>query len=516
MKESIVSSLHRQLRLPLEGMEPVITTAQVLTPSGYRGLYAFHKYWGKKPFEPVSYAIENLTDRHDVVLDPFVGSGVVVRESARLGRRFVGVDLNPIAIEISKLLVSPPEVSVVKEGLVEIERRVCREIEDSYKRNDTDDVASHYLWENRTLLQVWVVRRRGGGGRQIYEPTEHDKRRLEKYEGYQSRHIRPPRFFTNSRINASPDLALNDLFTGRALRNIDLLLDAISSLPSSIQPIFRLCLTAACGQMSNMVFAITGRGKTTGHPSSKVEVGSWVIGYWRPELHFEINVWNCFVLRVHRLIKALKEADLSMPCLLSDHPSDVLSGRATGTIYCDDALEALRVFPANSIDLILTDPPHSDRVPYLELSELWNAILGHTVDFQREIVVSNARERRKGLTEYSRALREFLALAGQVLKKGRFLVLLFNARESLSWEYLRAFRQGSAEGHLEYKGHFPLSYSAGSVVQDSRKGSLKKDFALVFQKLGADSPDTNRVHKLQHIEGWSNIFPEKRRRSGCL
>ena len=156
-----MSNLHSQLRLPLEGMESVITTAQVSAPSGYRGLYAFHKYWGKKPFEPISYVIENLTDKHEVILDPFVGSGVVVREAARLGRRFISVDLNPTAIEISKLLTSPPEISIVEEGFVEIERRVRRQIEESYKRDNTDDIATHYLWENQSLQQVWVVNRGG-------------------------------------------------------------------------------------------------------------------------------------------------------------------------------------------------------------------------------------------------------------------------------------------------------------------------------------------------------------------
>ena len=499
----MLSNSHRQLLLPLEGIEPVITTAQVSAPAGYRGLYAFHKYWGKKPFEPVSYVIENLTDGHEIILDPFVGSGVVTRESARLGRRFIGIDLNPVAVEISKLLVSPPDAGIVEEGLVEIERRARGQIEESYKRDGAADVATHYLWKNQELGQVWVVNR----GRRVYEPTEHDIEQYETCAGYQSRHIRSPRFFTNSRINASPNLTLNDIFTGRALRNIDLLLDAIGNLPSSTQPIFRLCLTAACGQMSRMVFAITGRGKTTGRSSSRIEVGSWVVGYWRPELHFEINVWNCFARRVRRLVKASREPGLPAPCLLSEHPSDVLCGQAMGSLCCDDALEVLRRFPANSIDLILTDPPHSDRVPYLELCEIWNAILGYTVDFQKEIVVSNARERHKGPAEYNCAMREFLAHAGRVLKESHFMIILFNARDLLSWEYLHAFRRESTENLLEYKGYFPLFYSAGSVVQDSRNGSLKNDLALVFQKRGADTSVIDRVRKLRCIEGWSNTLP---------
>jgi adenine-specific DNA methylase len=159
-------------------------------------------------------------------------------------------------------------------------------------------------------------------------------------------------------------------------------------------------------------------------------------------------------------------------------------------------------------DLILTDPPHSDRVPYLELSEMWNAMLGYTADLEKEIVVSNARERQKGLAEYNRAMREFLSLSERVLKNGRCIVILFNARDAPSWEYLSALGRKSKDS-LEYRGHFPLSYSAGSVVQDSRKGGLKNDFALVFQKPGLSSSGLDQLHRLKRIQGWSDALSGK-------
>jgi hypothetical protein len=61
--------------------------------------------------------------------------------------------------------------------------------------------------------------------------------------------------------------------------------------------------------MSKMVFAVTSRGKTKGEISHKVEAGSWVIGYWRPSLHFEINVWDCFQRRLSKLQKAIAAGD---------------------------------------------------------------------------------------------------------------------------------------------------------------------------------------------------------------
>lgn len=77
-----------QMQLGLDLVrEPMIVTPQKASrPKGYTGLYGFHKYWGKKPHEPLAFAIEHLTRKGDIVLDPFVGSGTAARESLLLGR----------------------------------------------------------------------------------------------------------------------------------------------------------------------------------------------------------------------------------------------------------------------------------------------------------------------------------------------------------------------------------------------------------------------------------------------
>ena len=48
--------------------------------------YMMHKYWGRKPHNVVSEYIKNYTKEGDTVLDPFMGSGVTVIESAKLNR----------------------------------------------------------------------------------------------------------------------------------------------------------------------------------------------------------------------------------------------------------------------------------------------------------------------------------------------------------------------------------------------------------------------------------------------
>ena len=479
-----------------------VTPEKASSPKGYTGLYGFHKYWGKKPHEPLAFAIEQLTGEGDTVLDPFVGSGTAARESLIRNRRFIGFDVNPVAVELTKLLVSPPDYNRVRDAFHFIENAIKDKINDAYRLND-GRTASHYLWENDTLTQVWLRGVRGGA-REELAPTAHDFDLIEEYASYRSNRIRAPRFFSNGRINAHPNLSISDLMTGRAQRNLDLLLSCVNELSPNVKMPMKLCLTAASGQMTKMVFAITGRGKTTGKNSAKIEVGSWVIGYWRPKLHFEVNVWNCFERRVSKLLKAIKAGDPLQGSIICDSLERFYETDSRCCIECAPCQTAIGNVREKSVNLILTDPPHSDRVPYLELSELWNSILGFESNFGSEIVISNAKERGKTPDVYSHAMNDLFGILSRVMRDDAFLVLLYNARQAARWTFVSQFIDES--GELEYLGKFPCNYSAGSVVQDNRKGSLKNDIALVFGKPNADS---RRLRQLANIPNWSKDGPTK-------
>ena len=59
--------------------------------------YLLHRYWGRKAHNVVHEYIRNYTKENDVVLDPFMGSGVVPIECSKINRSCIGVDLNPIS-----------------------------------------------------------------------------------------------------------------------------------------------------------------------------------------------------------------------------------------------------------------------------------------------------------------------------------------------------------------------------------------------------------------------------------
>lgn len=468
---------------------PVDRLAQ---PSGYRGLYAFHKYWGKKPSEAIAYLIDTLSKPGDLILDPFMGSGVTGIESVRLQRRFLGIDLNPVAVEIGRLLIDPPASHDLAAALHNIEHLARSDIESSYRIGTGTAVATHYLWDNAALRQIWIVQR--GAGRTIINPTNADLERYEAYSTYRSSTFDTVRFFDNSRINTSADRTLADLFTGRARRNIDILLDAIRQQPADLRSALMTCLTAASGQMSKMVFAISRRGKTTNrHATNKVEVGSWVVGYWQPQTHFEVNVWNCFAQKTKRFLSALASLPPAAPHPPVTDVQSLLHMQDGYAVVCGDARKHLRSIPDQSVNLILADPPHGDRIPYLELSEMWNGLLGHQACYDDEIVITNARQRQAISAEYNTRLGEVWQECARILKPGGVLVILFNARQIRSWKHLQSIHDRIGE-----VGHFPLRYSTGSVVQDSRRGSLKHDIALVLQRPGT----TRDLSALEKIDGW--------------
>ena len=506
-----------QLGFDFSAERAQISTAEMGSPGGYTGFYRFHKYWGKKPYEPLAYIIEQLTSPGDIVLDPFCGSGTAAREALLRSRKFIGFDINPVALEITRLLIHPPPPPALRDAIRHLSDAARPEILKSYFLEDGTSVATHYLWNANELEKVWLVGRGAARGRRELAPTAHDQSLSDSFAEYHSKLIRQPRFFTNSRINAAPEMNLDAVLTGRAQRNIDLLLQAIEPCPDSVRPALKLCLTAASGQMTRMVFAVTGRGKTTGMSSEKTEVGSWVIGYWRPKLHFEVNAWNCFEKRTGTLLRAISCDRTLNSSRLASSVSELVGGNSDALLARGDCRSLLGTLPDECVQLVITDPPHSDRMPYLELSELWNSILGVDVDFSQEIVISNAKERGKTSDSYRESMMEFLSQVPRVLRPDGVLVLLYNAREAEEWEAFRAVCEGSSDGDmsgLRYLGIFPCNYSARSVVQDNRKGSLPNDLALVFCKASSLSSDGHFLRKLERIPDWSAELPEHLRCKG--
>jgi adenine-specific DNA methylase len=168
----------------------------------------------------------------------------------------------------------------------------------------------------------------------------------------------------------------------------------------------------------------------------------------------------------------------------------------------NDAIKQLEEMPKSSISLILTDPPHGDRIPYLELSELWNSVLNANPDFSNEIVKTNAKGRKEISDSYESRMISFYKASMDKIKDDGVLAFIFNSTNAKEWKAVEA-----AKNYFDYLGAFPAYYSAGSVVQDNRAGSLKHDLVLLFAKKNFKHSHTKINEKFsEFIESWPDHY----------
>ena len=75
----------------------------------------------------VSSAIENLTKKGDVVLDPFMGGGTSIVEGMRLGRKTIGIDLNYISFFVTKVkttILSSKQKTFIEDWIVALDKKL--------------------------------------------------------------------------------------------------------------------------------------------------------------------------------------------------------------------------------------------------------------------------------------------------------------------------------------------------------------------------------------------------------
>jgi DNA modification methylase len=77
--------------------------------------HRYHPYSAKYIPQIPNYLITNFSEKNDLILDNFMGSGTTLVESKILGRNAIGVDINPLACLISKVKTTNLQSSELKE-----------------------------------------------------------------------------------------------------------------------------------------------------------------------------------------------------------------------------------------------------------------------------------------------------------------------------------------------------------------------------------------------------------------
>lgn len=140
-----------------------------------RHVHGFHSYAARLHPDTARRLVEALSSPGETILDPFCGSGTVLVESMLSGRSTIGVDANPLAVELSSLKTRVFDDGMLEE-IVAASTRVAAHAED--RRALKMGPTKRYGEEDRGLFDVHVLLELDGVKRGLDGEPDREIRRI--------------------------------------------------------------------------------------------------------------------------------------------------------------------------------------------------------------------------------------------------------------------------------------------------------------------------------------------------
>lgn len=379
--------------------------------------YLMHKYWGRKPHNVVADYISNYTNTGDMVLDPFMGSGIVPIEAIKQGRCAIGVDINPMSKFIAENSITPIDIEcysqecnrILKELAIEWEYLYFTKCPDCGRKAQIETA----VWDNGQISRIKGkcildgVFRKDADTEDIKVVQQISKMR-EKFDDEKT--IFYPMDKVLKYVKRSGKDSIDELFTDRALIILSKLRESILKVDNEeMKNLLLFTFTSMLANVSNM---LPGDLETATYKSG------WVISkFWVPKIHTERNIFHCFKLRSAAIAKGKRELSAIDDKLVSFYNADS---------------NHLEFIEDQSVDYIFTDPPYGESIAYLALSQFWNSWLEKTVDYDNEIIVDSYRS--KGYIDYSSRMLASFKEMYRVLKDKHYLSFTFHNRDLNVWK----------------------------------------------------------------------------------
>lgn len=455
-----------------------------ITPAHDHPMGLVHPYWARKPHNVVAEIIDCLSAPGERVADPFMGSGTVIFSALAAGRPALGSDLNPLAVFIVNTLLGlrrrgPDHRAEAGRFLAELSEltlgwyRMPGGDGAEYMERERFQVEGTFEQGRFSLARCEVVAKRREGDRWRGRRVVTDGVRGWCWQ-VDRRHLRRPLDFArvklmhNSRIAIPRGARLDHYFTreNRAFINAALGLARASGLAPEVRDLRLLLLSSALPLL---------------RLSDKKATSQWP--YWRPRE--QLTSRNPVIVlgqRVQAMIGVLDWLEQALP---PDGEAEVLAGAVQEV----GARQDLR----GRHHLVLTDPPYSDHVPYLEYSALWTGILGLDLPegaLAREIVNTDSPSRREDTADYARRLGEGFDACAALTRPGGHLVWFYQDTELRNWLEIadRAERAGMAVADIIA---IPKQRRSMKTVTTPRR-TLDGDLICIFHRPAPGEPPAER------------------------
>jgi DNA modification methylase len=424
----------------------VVHIDHAISPQAHTPMYLMHKYWARKPHNVVGEYIEHYSNKGEIVLDPFVGSGVTAIEALKRGRKAIAIDLDPISTFITRMTLLPVDLKHFRNAFEQIKKTAKTQVENLYR-----DKCPKCGKKAIVLATVWL--------RDDNQPSEirlfcpHCKKRLKKKPSPDDlkrisdiEKMEIPYWYPRDALHYSDSQDfmkkevvgdIPNLFTKRNLIALSIIWHEIESIADSkIRDLMKFTFTSRVHLASKM--CPVAKPSARSHWSELSATSFWALqSYWVPPIFMESNVWMLFdsgVIGKQGILKGKEEANNEIEYYKEAKSLDDLKDDCNILISTQSAL-SLKDNPAKlqneSVDYVFTDPPYGGSVQYGELSALWLSWLRgeendprFTFKFDEEITINDAQ--KKDFDYYHKMLKASFEQIYDVLKSGRWLTVTFH------------------------------------------------------------------------------------------
>ncbi len=343
--------------------------------------YKIHPYYTKQPSNVVGEYIRHFCHEGGLVVDPFCGSGVTAIEALTNRRRTICIDLDPLAVFITKqTCIAPVDLNEYWKAYEKIEKETAPIVH--FVRRSSQKELDNYV------LKEWYPKG-------VKLPSNADRSYVEDIFGKAQLIV-----LAHLRSNI---LKIQDKQTQ------DLLFFAFSGILARASKTYGIDPKHAGGGDSG-IFK--------------------VFRYWVPPKPDYRDVWNLYATRV-RLVARAKE-------ISNKYLGQYFKEGETFNVFQDSAENLLNYIDKSSVDYIFTDPPYGAHISYLDLSTMWHAWLGFDVNNEmRAKEAIEGGEQKFDEKHYLDILNTSFEQMFYALKEEGWLSLVFHHKETNLWYSIR-------------------------------------------------------------------------------
>lgn len=433
-------------------------------PAGF-----MHNYMARKPYNVVSEIIKRFCPDNGCVYDPMFGSGTTIIEASKLGRKSIGTDINVLAYKLCKTSLSRWDLNKVKLTIASFCEKVRSACNSLYLFNEEDEnrilERCHFDRRDADLVPTayWYKLQKNGKltGRKKAIASSAFIEQYKMYANNEKQNISDQALIPNSRIAIKPNATIYSYFCNRNLIAIDRIIGILHSYQGNYcYDILELLVSSAIN-----LIKLSDKKASSQMP------------YWLPQK--DVTSRNAIMV-IEQKAAAFTEGlvYLNEKCKSFVDDKNVIIKNIPAQNISKDLL------PDESVDLILTDPPYTDQVPYLEYNQLWYKVMGWQgftdESLNAELVVSDAPSRNKDAEDFNHIFEVILNRISPALKTNGFFIMFYHSFDLKAWSEILKIMQKHG---LAYCGQIPSATPRKSFKAImTPKGTLDGNYIIVFQK----------------------------------